>query len=115
MLDAERLGQRSGTRPVVSSYRSQKKRNVRSWMSSKRGGSPADGRASGAVRGAHENTAAASTAAATRLGTARSEAIGHAELEAALGILARGLAEVRVRLGQRRDELLVARVVVRVE
>src|SRR5262245_38137146 len=44
-----------------------------------------------------------------------SETIRHSELKAALGVLAGGLAEVRVDLGQRRDELLVAREVVRVE
>src|SRR5688500_10129929 len=88
-------------------------------MSSKSAGSATGAAAggTGARFAAAEAPATMAAAAATAPSARRrtSETIRHPELQAPLGVLPRRLPEVRIGLGQRRDELLVAGVVVPVE
>src|SRR6185295_1291784 len=127
MLEAEALGWRSGTRPLLGFASSQKYRKVRASMSSKRAGrdpgagDAGDGLSDGSrvaegpfpVEGQATRKTVAAQAAAVEKN--RLEPIRGTELEAPLRIHGVGLAEVVVHVGQGRDEAVVPREVVPVE
>src|SRR5260221_7723869 len=114
MLEDERLGWRSGTRPLPGFASSQKYRNVRAWMSSKRAGSgPGASDGPFLADGQLARKTAAEQAGAVEVSGL--EPIRATELEAPLGVHAIGLAEVRVRVGKGRDEPVIPGEVVRVE